>query len=76
MGEKIIAIRKDHNGDIAFIKTNQGKVLSIQEAQHLAKEEYFDSIQSLDKEGNWIILNSAGTAERIEGHNLDKLPEF
>ncbi|UOF91738.1 DUF3892 domain-containing protein [Fodinisporobacter ferrooxydans] len=76
MSEKIIAIRKDGNGDIAYIKTESGKILSIEEVRQLANQGLIDSIDDLNKEGDWVIEQSAGTGERVEGHNLDMLPKF
>jgi hypothetical protein len=76
MGEKIVAIKKDQNGDIAYVKTDDGAILSIEEAQVLAREGKIDSLASLDKEGNWTILDSAGNGETVTGNNLDQLPEF
>jgi hypothetical protein len=76
MGEKIVAIKKDQNGDIAYVKTDDGAILSIEEAQVLAREGKIDSLASLDKEGNWTILYSAGNGETVTGNNLDQLPEF
>lgn len=75
-GEKIVAIQKDGNGNIAKVKTHTGRVLSIQEAMQQAKNGGFDSITSLDPQGNWFIANSAGDGQPEKGGNLTILPEF
>jgi hypothetical protein len=76
MGEKIIAVKKDQNGDIAEVMTHTGRVISIEQAMKEAAEGKFDSITSLDKEGNWTIANSAGDGQPESGNNLDMLPSF
>ncbi|TCP52211.1 uncharacterized protein DUF3892 [Tumebacillus sp. BK434] len=76
MGEKIIAVNKDQNGDIAEVMTHTGRVISIQQAMQEAAEGKFDSITSLDKEGNWTIANSTGDGQPETGNNLDMLPSF
>jgi hypothetical protein len=76
IGEKIIAVRKDANGEITKIKTHTGRVLSIEEAIRHAKNGGFDSITDLDPQGNWYISNSAGDGQPVNGGNLTILPEF
>lgn len=75
-GEKIIAIRRDENGDIQMVKNHTGRVLSIEQAMEEAKEGRFDSLNAIDKEGNWFINSSAGDGMPERGGNLDILPEF
>lgn len=74
--EKIIAIQKDQNGDIAEIMTHTGRVMSIQEAMEAARAGFFDSITAIDKEGNWYIESSTGDGQPEYGSNLDTLPSF
>ena len=76
MGEKIIAVKKDGNGDIAEIMTHTGRVLSIQQAMQEARDGKFASISAIDKEGNWYISSSTGDGEPERGSNLDMLPSF
>lgn len=76
MGEKIIAIRKDQNGDIAEVMTHTGRVMSIEQAVEEARAGRFDSITALDKEGNWTISSSTGDGAPESGSNLDALPSF
>jgi len=76
MGEKIIAVNKDGNGDIKEIMTHTGRVLSIEAAMQEAREGKFDMIAALDKEGNWYIESSTGDGKPEYGHNLDTLPSF
>jgi hypothetical protein len=75
-GEKIIAIRKDENGDIKMIKTHTGRIVPIEQAIQEAREGRYDSLHAIDKEGNWYIRHSAGTDAPEWGGNLDILPEF
>lgn len=76
MGEKIIAVQKDQNGDIAEVMTHTGRVISIEQAIEEARAGQFDSITALDKEGNWYIASSTGDGEPEYGSNLDALPSF
>jgi hypothetical protein len=76
MGEKIIAVKKDGNGDIAEVMTHTGRVLSIEQAMQEAREGKFDSITAIDKEGHWLIESSAGDGQPEFGSNLDMLPSF
>jgi hypothetical protein len=76
MGEKIIAVQKDGNGDIAEVMTHTGRVISIEQAMKEAVEGRFDSITALDKEGNWYINSSTGDGQPESGSNLDMLPSF
>ncbi|MGZ4164056.1 MAG: DUF3892 domain-containing protein [Tumebacillaceae bacterium] len=76
MGEKIIAVQKDQNGDIAEVMTHTGRVISIEQAMKEAADGKFDSITALDKEGNWYINSSTGDGQPEAGSNLDMLPSF
>lgn len=76
MGEKIIAIQKDHNGDIAEIMTHTGRTMSIHQAIQEARAGKFDTITAIDKEGHWYIESSTGTGQPERGGNLDILPSF
>ncbi|MFC4768453.1 DUF3892 domain-containing protein [Effusibacillus consociatus] len=76
IGEKIIAIQKDANGNIAKVKTHTGRILTIEEAMVQANNGGFDSITSLDPQGNWYIASSAGDGQPETGGNLTILPEF
>lgn len=76
MGEKIIAIEKDQNGDISQVMTHTGRTLPIDQAIQEANQGQFDTITALDKEGNWYIQSSTGTGQPEHGGNLDILPSF
>lgn len=76
MGEKIIAVKKDQNGDIAEVMTHTGRTMSIQQAMQEAQQGNFDSITAIDKEGNWYIQSSTGDGQPEYGSNLDMLPSF
>ncbi|KEO81201.1 DUF3892 domain-containing protein [Tumebacillus flagellatus] len=76
MGEKIIAVRKDRNGDIAEVMTHTGRVISIEQAMQEARDGNFDSLDAIDREGNWYIKSSTGDGEPEAGGNLDMLPSF
>ncbi len=75
-GEKIVAIRKDDQGNIVQIKTHTGRILSIEEAMEQAGQGGFDSLTSIDERGNWTIDVGAGDGEPEQGGNLTILPEF
>lgn len=74
MGEKIIAVNKDQNGNIAEVMTHTGRVIPIEQAIQEVSEGKFDSITSLDRAGNWSIESSAGDGQPESGNNLDMLP--
>ncbi len=76
MGEKIIAVKKDQNGDIAEVMTHTGRTMSIEQAIQEAKDGKFDSLSAIDKEGNWYIESSTGDGQMEYGSNLDMLPSF
>jgi hypothetical protein len=76
MGEKIIAVKKDQNGDIAEVMTHTGRVMAIEQAMQEAREGKFDSITAIDQEGHWYIESSTGTGLPERGGNLDILPSF
>lgn len=76
IGEKIVAIRRDEQGNITHIRTHLGHVLTLEEAVAQAKQGGFDSITSLDSQGNWTIARDARDGEPVTGGNLTILPEF
>ncbi|BCJ87499.1 DUF3892 domain-containing protein [Effusibacillus dendaii] len=76
IGEKIVAIQKDDAGNISKIKTHTGRILGIEEAKRFAAKGGFDSLTSIDEEGNWYIERSAGDGKPEIGGNLTILPEF
>lgn len=76
MREKIIAVDKDANGDIAQVLTHTGRILSIEQAIREARSGNFDSIDAIDKEGHWYIGSSTGDGQPERGGNLDILPSI
>lgn len=75
-GEKIVAIRKDEQGNIVQVKTHTGRILSIEDAMDQARQGGFDSLTAIDAQGNWSIADGAGDGEPEQGGNLTILPEF
>ncbi len=75
MGGKIVGVRKDTAGNIAMIRLNDGRVVSLEDAQALAVDGMLDSLTSLDAQGNWAI-NDGVDGQFESGQNLDMLPEF
>ncbi|WP_018131423.1 DUF3892 domain-containing protein [Effusibacillus pohliae] len=76
LGEKIVAVRKDANGNITQVKTHTGRILTIEQAMQQAAAGGFDSLNAIDRQGNWYMANSAGDGEPEQGCNLSILPEF
>lgn len=76
MGIKFTGVRKGPEGSITHIRTNAGKIVSLDEAQALARSGQVDSLTDVHADGTWEIADSAGEAEYREDSNLDSLPEF
>lgn len=76
MGTKFVGVRKDRHGNITHLLTNDGRVVSIDEARTMALNGEVDSLSDVHADGTWEIHGTAGSAEYAEGSNLDQLPEF
>ncbi|MDQ0191615.1 hypothetical protein JI721_14565 [Alicyclobacillus cycloheptanicus] len=76
MGTKFVRVRKNWRGEITHLLTNDGQVVSIQEARRMAMNGEVDSLTDVHADGTWEIDATAGTSQYAEGANLDELPEF
>lgn len=76
MGVKFVGARKDRQGNITHLLTNQGQVVSIHDARVMAMSGEVDSITDVHSDGSWEISASAGNDIPTAGYNLDTLPEF
>ncbi|SFV01666.1 DUF3892 domain-containing protein [Alicyclobacillus macrosporangiidus] len=76
MGTKFVRVRKDGRGNITHLLTNDGRVVSIDEARTMAQNGEVDSLSDVHADGTWEIRDAAGSTEYAEGNNLDQLPEF
>jgi hypothetical protein len=76
LGTKLVGVRKNRKGQITELLTNDGSVLSMEEARAMAKAGNLDSLTDVHADGTWEINHTAGTDEHREGQNLDQLPEF
>lgn len=71
--EKIVAVRKNNNGDIIAFKTESGKELDYVTALHKAKAGKIAHVDVFHKYGRDIIRSEP---DGIKENNLDNLPEF
>jgi hypothetical protein len=76
VGIKFTGIKKGADGSITHIRTNQGNVLSITEAQSMARSGQIDSLTDVHADGTWEIASSTGEGQPRVESNLDTLPEF
>ncbi|WDL96826.1 hypothetical protein [Alicyclobacillus sp. ALC3] len=76
MGTKFVRVRKDWRGNITHLQTNDGDVVTIDEARRMAMEGEVDSLSDIHADGSWEIDHTAGTNQYEQGANLDTLPEF
>lgn len=69
----LVAVRKDADGKITHFLTDRGDVITFEEAERLVREGYVDSLTEIHEDGSWKMdLPDA----RMEGTNLDDLPQF
>lgn len=71
--EKIVAVRKNDDGDIIAFKTESGKELDYVTALREAKEGKLDHVDVFHKYGRDIIRSEP---DGIKENNFDNLPEF
>ena len=71
--EKVVAVNKNEQGDIASVKTNQGRVFRTDQAILQVRAGRLAGLQVVNRDGReYIRTNADGIAE----NNLDNLPEF
>lgn len=71
---KIIKVRKNNDGDITNILTNDGNIYSIEEAITMAKDHNLDGVNVGKSRNGTEYLRSNPNGE--EQDNLDNLPTF
>lgn len=76
MGTKFVRVRKDWRGNITHLLTNDGNVVTIDEARRMAMDGEVDSLTDVHRDGTWEIDHAAGSTDYAQGVNLDTLPEF
>lgn len=73
MSVKLVAVRKDDAGMITHFLTDDGSVLTFEQARDLVRGNEVDSLTEIQKDGSWEIdIATTQTA----GSNLDNLPSF
>jgi electron transfer flavoprotein alpha/beta subunit len=73
MMENIVSVRKNEDGDIAQVKTDQGNVYSVEQAVQLAKNQQLANVVAAHRgDREYIRTKPDGS----EGNNLDSMPEF
>jgi hypothetical protein len=71
--ENIVAVRKNDQGEIEQIKTDQGNVYPLSQAVQMAKENQLANVKAAHRgEREYIRSKPDGT----EDNNLDQMPEF
>lgn len=73
LGEQVVAVRKNDEGDIIAFKTNTGRELDYVSALTEAKEGRLAHIDVFHKYGRDIIRSEP---DGIKENNLDQLPLF
>jgi hypothetical protein len=71
--EQIIAVRKNEDGDILAIQTDQGRVLQYDQALAEAKSGHLAHVDVFHKYGRDILRSEP---DGIKENNLDNLPQF
>lgn len=71
--EKIVAVRKNDDGDIIAFKTENGRELDYISALNEAKDGKLAHVDVFHKYGRDIIRSEP---DGIKENNLDQLPEF
>ncbi len=73
MAEKIVAVRKNGDGDITAVKTDSGRELEYSQAVSEAKAGNLEHVDVYQRYGRDILRSEPdGTKE----NNLDNLPGF
>ncbi|MBP1931177.1 hypothetical protein [Ammoniphilus resinae] len=72
MTEKLVAVKKE-NGFITHFLTDEHRMITLEEAQQMARGGELDSLTDLHADGRWEIHD--GEVHK-EGNNLADLPEF
>ncbi|TCP53365.1 uncharacterized protein DUF3892 [Tumebacillus sp. BK434] len=73
MGEKIVAVQKNGDGDITAVKTDTGRVLQYDQAITEAKSGNLEHVDVFQKYGRDILRSEP---DGIKENNLDNLPQF
>lgn len=70
---KIVAVRKNEDGDITAVKLDNGEQLNYAEALTRAKQGKIEHIDVFTKYGREILRSEP---DGIEDNNLDNMPSF
>ncbi|MBO8173314.1 MAG: hypothetical protein H0Z33_15705 [Bacillaceae bacterium] len=70
---KLIAVRKNDQGEITHFLTDHHRVISFAEAKRMVEEGKIDSLTDIRADGTWMIDDRG---QHLSGTNLDDLPEF
>ena len=73
MSEKIVAVRKNGDGDISMIQTETGRVLDYQQAIAEARNGNLAHVDVYTRYGRDILRSEP---DGIKENNLDNLPTF
>ena len=73
MGEQIVAVRKNGDGDITAVKTSSGRELNYQQALAEAKSGNLEHVDVFQRWGRDILRSEP---DGIKENNLDNLPGF
>lgn len=74
MAEKIVAVRKNNEGDIVEMKLSSGEVVDYKEAQRMARDGDLEHVQLFKGRDGEDHLRSE--PDDTKENNLDNLPSF
>ncbi len=73
MTVKLVAVRLDDHNQITHFKTDDGSVITFEQAKQLVHQDEVDSLTEIYSDGRWKVdlpnLHEAGS-------NLGNLPQF
>jgi hypothetical protein len=74
MAEKVVAVRKNGDGDIVELKLSSGQVVDYKQAQQMAKDGQIEHVNVFKGRDGDEHLRS--DPDGREDNNLDNLPTF
>ncbi|OQM45873.1 DUF3892 domain-containing protein [Anoxybacillus sp. PDR2] len=74
MSEKVVAVRKNGDGDIVELKLSSGRIVDYKQAQVMAQNGEIEGVNTFrGKDGDWHLRSNA---DGDPSNNLDNLPTF
>ncbi|MDK2821255.1 MAG: hypothetical protein PWP31_1220 [Clostridia bacterium] len=73
MAKRIVAVRKNEDGDLTAFKLEDGTILDYDQALNMAKNGELEHVDVFHKYGRDILRSEP---DGTEENNLDNLPKF